>query len=85
MQTGKTWQLQEAKSRLSEVIKQTALAPQSITLRGKPVAMVISVTKYMQLTKPAKSLADILRSAPSDLSALEFPERKAEKLRKVGL
>ena len=85
MRTSRTWQLQEARNRFSEVIKQTAFAPQSITLRGESVAMVISMTNYRQLTKPQKSLVDILRSAPHDFSALEFPERKAGELREVTL
>ena len=60
MQAGKTWQLQEAKSKFSEVIKQAAFAPQSITLRGDPVAVIISMAKYKELTSPKKSLFDIL-------------------------
>jgi len=83
MQTAKTWQIQEAKSHFSEMIKQTAFAPQPITMRGKPVAVVISIAKYQQLTKPKKKLIDILRSAPVSLDCLELPERKVEALREV--
>jgi antitoxin Phd len=78
MQAEKTWQLQEAKSRFSEVIKLAAIAPQSITLRGVPVAVIVSMDKYKQLTKPKKSLLEILRSAPFCLDELELPERKVE-------
>jgi len=85
MQATKTWQIQEAKSHFSEMIKQTAFAPQPITMHGKPVAVVISIAKYKQLTKPKRKLIDILRSAPVSLDCLELPERKVETLREVLL
>jgi len=81
----KTWQLQEAKSHFSRLIKEAAFVPQSITLRGEPVAMVVSITKYRQLTKPKKKLVDILRSAPVSIDCLELPERKIEKMREISL
>ncbi len=37
------WQLQDAKARLSEVVKAASLhGPQEITLHGKPAVVVIS-------------------------------------------
>jgi prevent-host-death family protein len=83
MQATKTWQIQEAKTHFSEMIKQTAFAPQPITMRGKPVAVVISIAKYKQLTKPKRKLIDALCSAPFCLDCLELPERKAEELREI--
>ena len=83
MQTVKTWQIQEAKSHFSEMIKQTAFAPQPITSHGKPVAVVISMEKYKQLTKPKRKLIDILRSAPTSLDCLDLPKREPETLREV--
>jgi prevent-host-death family protein len=83
MQAEKTWQLQEAKSRLSEVIKQAAVAPQTITLRDVPVAVIISMDKYKQLAKPNKSLIEFLRSAPFPLDELEMPKREAEVMREI--
>ena len=85
MQTVKTWQLQEAKNRLSEVIRMAAHAPQSITLRGEPVAVVISMQSYKKLMKPGKSLVEILKSAPEDLGNLILPERKDTRIRKIAL
>jgi prevent-host-death family protein len=84
MQAEKTWQLQEAKSRLSEVIKLAALAPQTVTLHGVPVAVIVSMDKYEQLNKPKKSLLEFLRSAPFSLDELEIPEREAEEMREVS-
>ena len=85
MQLAKTWQLQEAKNRLSEVIKMAAQAPQSITLRGEPVAVVISVQSYRKLTESGKSLMELLRSAPESLENLKLPARKDTRIRKIAL
>ena len=81
----KKWQLQEAKNRLSELIKMAANAPQSITLRGEPVAVVISMQSYQELVKPKKSLVEILKSAPESLENLEMPARKDSRVRKNSL
>jgi len=83
MQSNKTWQLQEAKSRLSEVVKMAAQAPQSITLRGEPVAVVISMQSYQKLVKPGKSLVELLASAPESLENLELPIQRDTRVRKV--
>ncbi len=79
------WQLQEAKAKLSKLVKQTTLAPQSITLRGEPVAVVVSIAKYKQLTKPKKSLFDMLHSAPESLADLDLPSRKDTRFRNIEL
>jgi len=60
-----------------------AIAPQSITLRGVPVAVIVSIDKYKQLTKPEKNLLEFLRSAPFSLDELEIPEREAEEMREI--
>ena len=50
-----TWQIQTAKARFSELVKQAAEdGPQEITLHGKPVAVVLSI------------LSTMVRMAPSD-------------------
>jgi len=79
------WQLQKAKAKFSELVKQTKAAPQSITLRGEPVAVVISIAKYKQLTKPKKSLFDMLHSAPESLTDLGLPSRKDARFRNIEL
>ena len=81
----KTWQLQDAKNRLSELIKMAAHAPQSITLRGEPVAVAISIQNYKKLIKPKKSLVELLTSAPENLENLEIPIRKDTRIRKISL
>ncbi|MCC7413400.1 MAG: type II toxin-antitoxin system Phd/YefM family antitoxin, partial [Gammaproteobacteria bacterium] len=52
-----TWQLQEAKARSSELVKRAAnQGPQEITLRGRPVAVVLSREDFERLTGNARSL-----------------------------
>ena len=84
-QSAKTWQLQEAKNRLSELIKMAAQAPQLITLRGEPAAVVISAQSYRKLTESGKSLVELLRSAPESLENLKLPARKDTRIRKIAL
>ncbi len=59
------WQLQEAKARLSEVIRDAEReGPQEITLHGKPVAVVLSREQYEQLTGTGESLVAFMRRSP---------------------
>ena len=60
------WQLQEAKNRLSEVVrKATAEGPQVITLRGDDAVVVIAAAEYARLTRrPKRSLVEFLRNSP---------------------
>ena len=59
------WQLQEAKNRLSKVVD-SALhdGPQTITLRGKPTAVLISVEDYLRLSQPRTSLSKFFKQSP---------------------
>ncbi|MCH9769817.1 MAG: type II toxin-antitoxin system Phd/YefM family antitoxin [Gammaproteobacteria bacterium] len=59
------WQLQEAKARLSEVIKQAChTGPQNITVRGKATAVVLSTEDYKRLTCKEKNFIEFLRASP---------------------
>jgi len=61
----KTWQLQEAKARLSEVIKQASKeGPQTITMRGEPTAVVISIDEYQRLNRPKENFVEFMRRSP---------------------
>lgn len=60
-----TWQLQEAKARLSDVIKQALKeGPQSITVRGEPSAVIISRKEYERLKRPKEGFVRFMRSSP---------------------
>ncbi len=59
------WQLQEAKNRLSEVIREAQEhGPQTITVRGNDAVVVMAVEQYRQLTRPRRSMWEFLRSSP---------------------
>lgn len=80
------WQLQEAKARLSELVKRAASqGPQEITLHGRPVAVVLSREDFERLTGNARSLVDFMRESPlHGLDELEFP-RDRSPAREVAL
>lgn len=60
-----SWQLQDAKARLSEVVKKaTQEGPQHITLRGEPAAVVLSEADYRRLKKRPTRFIDFIRSSP---------------------
>jgi prevent-host-death family protein len=59
------WQLQDAKARLSEVVKKAAKeGPQHITLHGEPAAVVLSEADYQRLRKRPKRFIDFIRHSP---------------------
>jgi len=59
------WQMQEAKSRLSEVVKEAERdGPQEITVHGRPVAVVLSRADYDRLAGTGESLAAFIRRSP---------------------
>lgn len=62
----KTWQLQEAKSKLSQLVKCAMIteSPQYISVHGKPTAVILSLTAYRRLKQKKKSLVAFLRHSP---------------------
>ncbi|MEY3517967.1 MAG: hypothetical protein RLZ89_827 [Pseudomonadota bacterium] len=58
----KAWQMQEAKARLSEVVKcAESEGPQYITHHGHSVAVVVSQAMYSRLTGNEQGLEDLMR------------------------
>ncbi|MEI6114621.1 MAG: type II toxin-antitoxin system Phd/YefM family antitoxin [Burkholderiales bacterium] len=59
------WQMQEAKARLSELVKcAESEGPQNITLHGHSVAVVLSRSMFERLTGNEHSLVDFMRRSP---------------------
>ena len=59
------WQMQEAKARLSEVVKcAESEGPQNITLHGQSVAVVVSRSMFDRLTGNERSLVEFMRRSP---------------------
>lgn len=68
-----SWQLQEAKNKLSEVVERAITGePQTITRHGQPVVVVLSVEEYHRLASPRMRFIDALRTAPAGLAELDF-------------
>ncbi len=66
------WQLQEAKSKFSEMIDQAlANGAQVVTRRGKKTVVIVPFDEYQRLTKQTDSLSQFLLASPlagSDLT-----------------
>jgi antitoxin Phd len=60
-----TWQIQEAKNKLSEVVEEAIEnGPQILTRRGVEVAVVLSFTEYLKLRKQQTPLSEFFRESP---------------------
>ena len=66
----RSWSMQDAKNRFSEVVKAAKRTPQTVTKHGKPAVVVVDVAEYERLRlleqAPAPSFADLLLSVPQD-------------------
>lgn len=82
-----TWQLQQARSRFSEVVDCTLNeGPQVVTRRGEEVVVLLSVRDYRQVKRQLKStssLTNILLNAPRG-EPLKL-ERSSELIRDIAL
>ena len=55
------WQLQEAKGNFSQLIKRAANGnAQTVTVHGKPTAVVVSAEEYARLTRQRTKLSNAL-------------------------
>lgn len=61
----RVWQLQDAKSRFSEVVEKAVSGEaQVVTKRGEKAVVVIDYGRYLELTGQTKSLLEVLRGDP---------------------
>lgn len=59
------WSLQNAKARLSEVVRLAVKqGPQEITLRGDPTVVLLSIADYQRLNQSKPSFIDLIRHSP---------------------
>ncbi len=76
-----TWQLQQAKARLSELVKRAATdGPQEITVRGETAAYLLSIEEYQKLKgqqTPKSSLVELLQNSPFMGLDIEFERDKS--------
>ena len=81
-----SWQLQEAKNKLSELIDRALKeGPQVITRHGKAIAVVMPFARYKKLTAPRKRLGDFLMASPLRKSGLVIERDRRTALRDIDL
>lgn len=70
----KTWQLQEAKNRFSEVVDRALRdGPQEVSRHGKKAVVVVSCEEFDRMKRGSDSLVAFLRKSPLRGLELERP------------
>jgi len=59
-----SWPIQEAKARLSELVKRAQRRPQQFTSHGETVAVVISAQEWERQQNQEESLVAFIRRSP---------------------
>jgi prevent-host-death family protein len=71
----RSWSVQDAKNRFSEVVAAARREPQTVTKHGKPAVVVLAADEYERLRKlkhlKAPSFAEMLLAIPKGDVALE--------------
>lgn len=71
------WQVQEAKSRFSELVERALRqGPQVITRRGKEAVVVVSAREFTMMASPSKSLVEFFRTSPLHGAKLDLTRSK---------
>ncbi|HGG60155.1 MAG TPA: type II toxin-antitoxin system Phd/YefM family antitoxin [Gammaproteobacteria bacterium] len=72
-----TWQLQEAKSKFSQLVERAMREePQIVTKHGNKAVVVLSFEEYAKLTRPKTSLVEFLRTSPLAEAGLDITRNK---------
>lgn len=75
--SGRRWNLQDAKARLSELVDRCAVGePQIILRRGQPAAVLISFAEYERRETPRESLLSFFQRSPLYGTELHFERSK---------
>jgi antitoxin Phd len=66
----RSWSVQDAKNRFSEVVEAARRRPQTVTKHGRPAVVVVDVAEYERLRRldraQAPSFAELLLAMPQD-------------------
>ncbi len=74
-----TWQLQEAKNKLSRVIDNALhIGPQLITRRGREVAIVLSYAEYQKMRGSQQKLSEFFQNSPLAEAKLDLSRDKSD-------
>lgn len=80
-----TWTVAEAKAKFSEVLDRAeSHGPQTITRRGRTVAVIVAVKEWERKTKPKGTLADFFAASPLRGSGVQI-KRLRGRMRKIEL
>ena len=73
----RSWSVQDAKNRFSEVLEAARRMPQTVTKHGKPAVVVVDIVEYERLRQleraKAPSFVEVILAMPQDDG--EFPRR----------
>ncbi len=79
------WQLQEAKSRFSEVVDEAlSHGPQQITRHGEEVVVILSTKEFRRLTRPKGDIVSFFSNSPLGEVDIDL-SRSKEKARGLDL
>ena len=71
------WQLQEAKSRFSEVVNDAlSHGPQRITRHGEEVVVILSTKEFKRLTRPKGDIVGFFSRSPFGEADLDLSRSK---------
>ncbi len=74
----RTWQLQEAKNKFSEVVEEALKAgPQVITRRGVETVVVLSSAEYRKMLLSKKKLSEFFRESPLGKVTIDMSRDKS--------
>lgn len=80
------WQLQDAKSKFSQVVNRAIKdGPQIVTRHGEEVVVILSVDDYHRMTQPKPSLLTLLLESPLIDSGLEIQRDREDFGREISL
>jgi prevent-host-death family protein len=80
------WQLQEAKSKFSQIVNRALReGPQIVTRHGQEVVVVLSVEEYRKMIESRPTLLDLLLNSPLAGSELEIVRDQEDYGRNLSL
>lgn len=83
---GRVWQIQEAKNKFSEVVKEAIKnGPQIITKRGAETVIVLSYDEYRKVMLNKKKLSDFFRTSPLAKADLDLRRDKSALRKDIAL
>ena len=78
------WSLQEAKAKLSQLVKDASLEPQVICVHGKGKVVVLDMLTFEKIKQSQQSFVDFMRTSPLADMELNF-ERDSQPARKLEI